>query len=108
MSTFHCQPVGAVLVTLVLDQDAELLEDQVDPADRVIVRAHDEIAVRRWQPRKYQTEPQHGLARRVDPAANESGRTTRRHGSATGETRCVRLQSGQAGTGWCVAASHPQ
>ena len=74
MSTFHLPAVCAVLVTLILDQVVGLLEHQVDPADRVVVGAHDEIAFRRWQIRQTQAEPQRGLSRRSQSRAKFGGR----------------------------------
>ena len=59
--------VGAVLVAFVLDDQLVRHVDQVNPADRALVIADDQVAFRQGQPGEDQAQPEPGFARRVHP-----------------------------------------
>jgi hypothetical protein len=69
--------IGAVLITLVLDDQLVRQVDQVDSANRTPVVSDDQIAFRRREPREDEGEPQPGLPRGVHPFAYQSHRGTR-------------------------------
>jgi hypothetical protein len=64
----HVRPV---LITLVLDNHFELLEQQIDPSDRVTVCLDDDVALWLRKAGQKQAEPQPGLSERVDTLADQ-------------------------------------
>jgi hypothetical protein len=75
--------VGPVLITLVLDDHHVRHLDQIDPADRALVIADDQMAFRHRQPGKNQAETQPGLPRGVHPFPHQTHRGTGEHDAAT-------------------------
>ena len=64
-------PIGPVLIAVVLDDHLELLEEQIDSAERVRTSHDDEIAVWLRQTGQHEAQPEPGLTKRVDPLADQ-------------------------------------